>query len=422
MSTSISDVMSALEQLLLEHFKSINTGATTQPFLAFELGTPIPDATFRNPADTTKYSPALALEYLSHRANAVPSIQEHMFIETSNTVEDLYQILLAGSTPVDVASMELLGAIKRSAQSAFDVVLQTESGISEQYRPTYGDPQDWYDLSIEENWARIVVDRKDEPVTSDTTPAQPSNAYSRKLLQWSVAPVEFRSQLGLPASDLSVSTITAMRAATMSHTEVRAMPTEFRAAAATKFALKTAPLSTKVVAVNPAFAAAIAQTQYHRRVSFPPPGIDTADIPPPPPPVAPSPPPEVSSDGFLIDVRVSIIKLRRPWLSDGLLNLKNWFVPSVPKGSFSDGTGAENTGILPVLPVACVLIRDLAIHAKWSEDDQQNLENSTHLGAFGLQGRSYDKNSATLTIPGMQSVAWICDPLPVLPPADVPAP
>ena len=77
-------------------------------------------------------------------------------------------------------------------------------------------------------------------------------------------------------------------------------------------------------------------------------------------------------------------------------------------------------GILPILTVACILIRNLTIHAQWSEDDQKVLESSSHLGVFGLQGRSYDRNSATVTVLGMQSVAWICDPLPVLPPADAP--
>lgn len=98
MSTTIADVMSSLDQLLLDHFKAINSGSRTQPFLAFELGTPMPDELFRNPADTARYSPALALEYLSHRSNAVPSIQQRFFVETGKTVDGLYEILLRGST------------------------------------------------------------------------------------------------------------------------------------------------------------------------------------------------------------------------------------------------------------------------------------------------------------------------------------
>jgi hypothetical protein len=419
--------MSALEQLLLEHFKSINTGSATQPFLAFELGTPIPDTTFRNPADTTKYSPALALEYLSHRANAVPSIQQHLFVETSNTVDGLYEILLLGSTPVDTDSMELLGAIKRSAQSAFDMRLQAESGISEQFRPTHGDPVDWYDQSAATNWTTIHVSKADKPATPSPTPLPSPTDYSKSLLQWSVAPVEFRSQLGRPAAELSIGAIAAMQVVPSAReTTIQTAPEAFQRANLSRFTMRAAPFvaEAEMTQVNPAFAATIANTQFRREVAFRHHagfglGGDAPPVPPTPP--APPPQPEVSSDAFSIDVEISIVKLRRPWLSDGLLNLKGWFVPSAAKGSFSDGTGVGDQGVLPLLPVACVLIRNLSIHAQWSEDDQKNLENSTHLGAFGLQGRSYDRNSATLKVDGMQSVAWICDPLPVLPPADPPA-
>jgi hypothetical protein len=134
---------------------------------------------------------------------------------------------------------------------------------------------------------------------------------------------------------------------------------------------------------------------------------------------APAAPP-VMSDGFSISVEVCLVHLRRSWLADGLLNLKSWFVPTVTKGSFSDGTGRGNSTPLAVLPIACVFIRNLAIKARWTDEDRARAETSSHLGTFALLGRSFDQNSATLTTEGMQAIAWICQPMPVLPPRDAP--
>ena len=170
-------------------------------------------------------------------------------------------------------------------------------------------------------------------------------------------------------------------------------------------AMTVAPVArtTRAAQFNPAVFAA-SRSPIQRKVVLTQEGHRLADetvSTPPPATPPPTPQPAVSSDAFTINVDISIIKLRRPWLSDGLLNLGGWFVPSAAKGSFSDGTGATGTGPLPVVPVACVLIRNLSVHAQWSESDQNNIENSTHLGAFGLQGRTYDRNSAILTVPGM---------------------
>jgi len=361
--------MSALEQLLLGHFKSINSGTATQPFLAFEVGTPISDAALRNPADTTKYSPALALEFLSHRANTVPSIEGRLFVETSNTVDGQYEILLRGSTPVNPANMELLGAIKRTALAAFEEVLQAEGGVSEPFHQTHGDPADWYDQANAGNWTSLHIDRADNPVA----PTAPPPVYSKRLLEWNLAPMEFRSELSKPASEVPLSILVAMRAAPLAAT------TEFqptKQARMSQFAMTAAPVAhtTEAVQFNPAVLAAN-RSRFQRRVVFTQEDRQLANetLPTPPPP--PPPQPAVSSDAFTINVDISIIKLRRPWLSDGLLNLGGWFVPSAAKGSFSDGTGATGTGHMPVLPVACILMRNLSVHAQWSDSDQNNVEN-----------------------------------------------
>ena len=86
--------------------------------------------------------------------------------------------------------------------------------------------------------------------------------------------------------------------------------------------------------------------------------------------------------------------------------------------SISGGAGAADAGRFGTLPIACVLVRSLVITARWSDEDRINAMESTHLGAFSLMGRTFDAGTAKLSVPGMQSVAWLCDPLPPLPPAD----
>jgi len=397
MATSLGEIMSVLDQLLLEHFKATNATAPGEPFLAFEMGTPIPDSTFRNPVDETQYSAALALEYLSHRSNAVPSIREGLFVETGKTVDGLYEILLRGATPVDAASMELLGAIKRSAEAEFDTLIRAQGGISEQFRPTKAEPVDWYDQAASGNWTSIAINRSDQPTVARAEPT-----FDRRLLQWGLAPEQVRSRLGDAVSKESIRTV--------AQAQLAVAPDTIQTASLARSVRHEAALPLLTQTVRLLQSSGHATTKFRRKsIARAEPTAGPSVTPAP----APPPAPEVTSDTFSIGVDVSIVKLRRSWLSAGLLNLNGWYLPSSARGSFSL--------VLPVLPVACILIRNLSIHAEWSDEDRDNVENATHLGAFGLLGRSFDRNSATLKVPGMQSVAWICDPLPTLPPLDAPA-
>jgi hypothetical protein len=134
-------------------------------------------------------------------------------------------------------------------------------------------------------------------------------------------------------------------------------------------------------------------------------------VPPPPGPV-------VTSDAFALSLEVCLVHLRRPWFSSGLMTLKNWFVPTIARGAFSAGTAPNDTAPLAVLPTACVFIRNLSIKAQWSDRDREQLETSSHLGAFSLVGRAFDNTKATISVEGVQIIAWICQPLPTLPPRD----
>ena len=397
MNSTLSDLTATLRTLLMEHFRATTPAAEGQPFLAFELGTPIPDETFRLRPDDPEYSPAVALEYLSHQANVAPRVQDGVLFETSNRIDNLYEILLAGATPIDAGAIDLLGRVKRSALESFDSTLGTvTSPAIERFRPVHADPVNWYDQAANGNWTRLALDQFDEPPPPPPPPpgggggggggfSPGGTPKSPFLLMWRPVPKALRSVLSEPVTTAGVRRFKEQAAADPQRLAGgRALPVDTTAAsgAAGRGRLRLGPLLGDL----PVIAASAAS--------------------------------HVTSDGFSIAVEVCLVHLRRAWLGDGLLNLTNWFVPSVAKGSISDGTGPGNTTPLSVLPVACVCIRNMAIKARWSDADRAQVETSSHLGAFALLGRRFDHNTATLTIEGMQCIAWICQPMPLLPPLD----
>jgi hypothetical protein len=117
-----------------------------------------------------------------------------------------------------------------------------------------------------------------------------------------------------------------------------------------------------------------------------------------------------------IDFDMCIALLNRPWLSDGFLSLKSWFVPGFRRGDFSDGSSTPDPGALNAIPIACVLVRNLSVLARWTTADRSALESAAHMGPFSLHGRDFDQSTGTMTVKGMQSIAWVCAKTPLLPP------
>src|SRR5262249_19459420 len=116
-----------------------------------------------------------------------------------------------------------------------------------------------------------------------------------------------------------------------------------------------------------------------------------------------------------------VVTLHRPWWPEVFLMLKHWFVPGYECAEFSDGSGSEDSGLLPVLTSGFVAIRNLKISTKWSSDDLEAMQGSASFGPFSLVGRTYDAGTGTLSSPGIQIIGWFCEALPILPPESDPA-
>ncbi len=129
---------------------------------------------------------------------------------------------------------------------------------------------------------------------------------------------------------------------------------------------------------------------------------------------------EVTSSSISISFEYCLVNITRSWLSTEFLTLKNWYMEGFEDGELASGSGVGGMP-LEVMPVAALLVRKLSIAAAWSHDDQVSLQDTLSFGPFSLQGRSVDQASGVVTCPDMQIIAWICEPMPRLPPAADPS-
>jgi hypothetical protein len=93
-------------------------------------------------------------------------------------------------------------------------------------------------------------------------------------------------------------------------------------------------------------------------------------------------------------------------------------------GEFSAGSAGrldnQDDALLEVIPQAALIVRKLRLSANWSREDRTVITDSVAFGPFSLVGRTFDEVSGSVVCPGMQIAAWICEPLPMLPPLSAP--
>jgi 2-oxoglutarate dehydrogenase E2 component (dihydrolipoamide succinyltransferase) len=100
------------------------------------------------------------------------------------------------------------------------------------------------------------------------------------------------------------------------------------------------------------------------------------------------------------------------------LNAANWYIPGLQSGDCGGGKYESSALPFAFLPAKFIVVKDLNITAKWSEEDRKYINNSASFGPFWVETES---NSNTLKHPGMQIIAWLCQVMPVLPPVSDPS-
>jgi hypothetical protein len=436
----LPEIYAELQKVFLDRFAKPRDGRPGDAFVAFAFGTPIPDASFRLNDPARTLSPELAIEFLAGHADVVPDVRDACFIRSVRTVTNQFLLLLNGATATTDAGSELLGLVKAESKPLFEPVL----GLKNEYRRLDATPANWFDLSNDNNWTTINIDHHNNP----PPPPPPTHGGSNdtftkdKFLLWRKAPAFFETELAKPVNTELFATdpVKILNRRLIERQSQIVEETPFHSVLLAAEPILEAP-ALRLVQSNERRLSGNLEIRnlrrFERETLFErnePPVIATENQP------APfkekfisaqqvgqlvsnlheeATAQQVTADGFKLSLRFCLVELKRPWLSDALLSLPDWYVPGFAKGDFSKGQ-ADNMGIMAYVPTACIIVRDVSISANWAEEDKAIIQNATEMAGFSLLGRDYDQNSQTLNIPGLQSFAWICQPMPVLPPANSP--
>lgn len=429
--STIEHVFDALRDTVLDHLGGAGVAGNSK-LIAFEPGTPIPDQSFRLGDEARTLSPELAREFISAHADTFPEVIDSLFSRRMLTVENQYGVLLSGATPIDPATTEMLGAVKRIASDDFDVEVQALQPGMGGYRPVLATPTNWYDLSADSNWTTISIGAADDPPPPQRVPGR----YSSTLTMWQTLPSTERQILSKPL-DIQLFDATTIPFVPGGHEPLeliqpvqshiqpeRAIDARFLRqveAVETPFtrvsSLSARQATVRRDAVRVAVEREPLRVRNHRmdkRRLFTAKrlgalnGLVSAHATPKP----------VSTDSFSISFRLCLVQLHRPWLSQSLLSLPGWYLPGFARGSLSDASSL--TAPMSLVPTGCILIRDLSIKGQWTDDDREALSSSASLGPLSLLGRDYDAGSASITVSGMQSIGWLCERMPIIPPVGDP--
>jgi hypothetical protein len=418
---------------------SDRAAGVTNPFLAFvPIGTPISPEDFKlTPTDTAPF-PQLVTEWLSWVANDVPDVDGTSYIPTSRTVDGMYSLLLEGSQPVPGDTADLFHRVKAEARRDFDAEIGSMRH-THSFRPVIASPSNWADPAANGIWTQktFSITTRVEVGTPERPPPRPHpkvEPWKFKVLPKNLVPV-----LSNPA--LIASQLTAHKA------QLKAQPTAVNQGAPRALLLdpqRTVTVSGAVHTISPVKTARLNKAMaINARLS------PVAARPRTPIVRAETPTMEtdasielqVSSDRIVqlaeaatpkhsettelsLFFEYCLVSLRRSWLSQTFLSLRNWYVTGMEAGEFSAGSAGrldnQDDALLEVIPQAALIVRKLRLSANWSREDRTVITDSVAFGPFSLVGRTFDEVSGSVVCPGMQIAAWICEPLPMLPPLSAP--
>jgi hypothetical protein len=464
MSADITTLMQQVYDYFLGLFQQRSSSTPGSTFLAFEpIGTPITPDMFKLHSTDTTYSPALAVEQFSSLVNTIPDINADVFRRTDKQVDDFYQILLAGSLPVN-SNNALFSTMKSQAAQKFDNTLGSLLEQFVQFHPSYATPRDWYDPSIDGNWATYTFNSGQSTSTGEGTPPPPPIRHPIRSWDWRVVPEEavpaLENQqllvdymvtserkvnpavhispellvLAHPELDPVVNPVTPV--SPKETTLVSPETVEGSKLASPGISVESSTLASPHIAVEKSTLvssaavedsiAAIPSTVVERafvsnseRIAVPQPQLVATELTPLINKYTSAK--SVTSSTLSVTFKYCLINIDRPWFSQAFLSLQNWYAAGYQAGAFSSGAAENNSGVFPTLPVACLVIKDLRITAQWTEEDTIAIQRAAAFGPFSLVGRAVDSTTTTLIANGMQAMGWICQVMLLLPPASAPA-
>lgn len=129
----------------------------------------------------------------------------------------------------------------------------------------------------------------------------------------------------------------------------------------------------------------------------------------------------MDADTFELSAELILVRLMRPWFNPLLFGMSGWYVKGYAPGQIS-------TQVLPLVPTALVVARNVTIKANFSTEDKKHMASSTSgsvsvgWGPFSVSGKysnskSSDSfqstlNGGTLSLPGLQVIGVLNAPTP----------
>jgi hypothetical protein len=114
------------------------------------------------------------------------------------------------------------------------------------------------------------------------------------------------------------------------------------------------------------------------------------------------------------------------WWYGVFLADQGWSIPGMQQGGLLPAPSDASTSAINGLPIAMIVVQNLKVTGNWSQEALAALQAPSGsvgpLSLFGATPTTNGDNTITFGRAGMQVVALLCSPLPVLPPAPVNSP
>lgn len=418
MPLSLGAIHKPLSDFFLNHFRTDQDSVVQFKFNKF--GSVVSDGDFidaRQPEPG--YSPALAREKFSDLVNYIPSEEAdgvNLVFSQSGIDTTYFFAMVAPSTPVVPdgaddstrdAIISAFGLVKLEAQRLWEhSTLESSTGLMLSFKPALATPEKWYDKGSTELWTEQSFS------VSDASPATPASTGPDTQL-WRLRLDETKFQTLLQAADLAAPApplappVAVLRDHRMMFRARMASATGVRRAPAARL---TPAARTHVEAVaadmspSPIVAHDGVQRHFHtldvnKRILLGQLLVNTQPTKP------------AATNNFSVSFKYCVVRIRRPWLSDAFVNDRSWGIPSLAKGALT--ADVRSGGMLPLLPIAAVVIKDLNIEANWLETDVAAAKIATDFGPFKV-GSAIVNNQ--LKREGLQIIGWLVQRMNDLPP------
>jgi hypothetical protein len=146
----------------------------------------------------------------------------------------------------------------------------------------------------------------------------------------------------------------------------------------------------------------------------------------------------MQSNEFELTAELITVRIRRPWLNAMLFSMSDWWAKGIPKGGISSGNIKGNeSSVLPLIPVAFIVAKDVSIKANFTAQDTSHFvsdassqeQSGWGWGPFSGAGR-YTKSrsgkdtfqstysNGVLKLPGLQLMGFVSTIVPACPPLE----